>query len=155
MNNKCIECNSNIGKTSKRCKPCSNRVICKLHSGRNNIGWKGENASYKTKHQKINKYYGKAHRCENIKCSEKSKFYEWANISGKYKRSREDWIMLCHSCNIKMDYARRHGNKCKRGHEYTEKNTRIDKFDKRHCRECERERSLEWRKKYPGYHKNR
>lgn len=32
--------------------------------------------------------------------------YEWANISGEYKRERSDWVMLCPSCHRKIDMGK-------------------------------------------------
>ena len=83
-------------------------------SGINNPSWKGENAKYCSKHQAIYRKYGKANKCENKNCIyprinsrgdmlKKPKKYHWANISKKYKRDRNDWIMLCVSCHIKWD----------------------------------------------------
>jgi len=31
------------------------------------------------------------------------KRYEWANVSGKYRREREDFVRLCKKCHCKMD----------------------------------------------------
>lgn len=80
-------------------------MISNSNRGENSKQYKGDLASYKTKHKMINKHYGKAFMCEYD--IDHIGFYEWANISGKYKRDREDWMMLCHSCNIKMDNRKR------------------------------------------------
>lgn len=80
--------------------------------------WKGDNASYRAKHMWIVKHYGKANKCEQKGCSypkvvdagrriiEKPSRYEWANISGEYKRDRSDWVMLCPSCHRKIDMGK-------------------------------------------------
>ena len=69
--------------------------------------WKGNNASYVAKHMWIVKHYGKANKCEQKGCRYKSpKRYEWANISGEYKRDRSDWVMLCPSCHRKIDMGK-------------------------------------------------
>jgi len=76
--------------------------------------WKGENASYAAKHIWVNSHFGKANKCENPPCKyprknwdgkimDKPKRYEWANISGEYKRKRDDWKMLCPSCHRTKD----------------------------------------------------
>ena len=113
--------------------------------------WKGDKASYKQKHHYINWHLGKANHCENPNCRKTSNFFEWANISGSYKRDRSDWMMACHSCNARMDYIRRNGNKCKRGHEYTEKTTAWAKNGTRRCRICTKENSMEWRRTHTNY----
>lgn len=80
--------------------------------------WRGEKAGYAAKHIWIVKHYGKADRCEQKGCSypkvvdagrriiEKPSRYEWANISGEYKRDRSDWVMLCPSCHRKIDMGK-------------------------------------------------
>lgn len=73
-----------------------------------NKKYKGINAGYTAKHHWLYKWYGKASKCENTNCTyENPKLYEWANISGKYKRERDDYMQLCPSCHRKMDNARR------------------------------------------------
>jgi hypothetical protein len=72
--------------------------------------WKGDNASYTAIHAWVYRHFGKADKCEN--CTNKDhKRFEWANISGEYKRVREDWKMLCSKC-----HANEHKNWEKRWH---------------------------------------
>ena len=78
--------------------------------------WKGESAGYAAKHMWITKHYGRASKC-SLDSSHKAKRYEWANISGEYKRDMSDYIELCPSCHRKMDLKQTH---CKYSHEYTE-----------------------------------
>lgn len=77
--------------------------------------WKGDKAGYEGKHVYIHYKYGKASKCENPKCvyprmrlsnrkiMEAPKRYEWANISGKYRRDMNDWMQLCPSCHRFFD----------------------------------------------------
>jgi len=62
--------------------------------------------TYFTKHHKIWKLYGKADRCENSNCNERSNDYEWSNISGKYLEDRSDWRRLCTICHNNFDRRR-------------------------------------------------
>lgn len=95
-------------------------------------GWKGENAGYVAKHMWIKKHYGKANKCE--KCGTKNTSrYEWANISGEYKRERSDYMQLCPSCHRKFDLRKPY---CKHGHLYTPETTYIDSRGFRQCRIC-------------------
>lgn len=71
-------------------------------SGKNNPLWKGKNASYTAKHIWIAYNFGKPQFCEICKTSAKVK-YQWANISGKHKRDRNDWLRLCIPCHHKYD----------------------------------------------------
>ena len=73
-------------------------------TGQNNYFWKGENASYGAKHKWLVIHFGKADKCENPNCVFLNpKRFEWANINGKYKRKRNDYIMLCASCHRTWD----------------------------------------------------
>ena len=64
--------------------------------------WKGVKANYISVHWWINVHWERPPACEL--CGEKqSKKYEWANISGLYKRERSDWLNLCTSCHHKFD----------------------------------------------------
>jgi hypothetical protein len=104
--------------------------------------WLGDKAGYSAMHMWIRQEYGKASKCE--KCGTTQGKYEWANISGEYRRSREDYMELCPSCHHRMDW----GNFCSKGHEYTPQNTLWSK-DGRHrfCRECSRMRNKLFRQK--------
>lgn len=102
----------------------------------NHPEWKGDKASYSTKHQWIYNRYGKADKCEGFNCKEVTNNYEWANISGKYKRERSDWVKLCQSCHKFMDI----GNKCRKGHELTIDNSYINPTTgDRTCRKCKKD----------------
>lgn len=71
--------------------------------------------SYYAVHMYMLNHFGKATKCENLLCvyprkerangrmMEKPKRYEWANISGEYKRERADWMELCPSCHRMRD----------------------------------------------------
>lgn len=83
--------------------PWNKNKRCKKLAGKNNGCWKGENASYTAKHIWVKRCFGKANECKNKKCLGKSKNFDWANKSGKYKRIKSDWIMLCKSCHLLAD----------------------------------------------------
>lgn len=80
--------------------------------------WKGDKAGYQAKHMWVKKHYGKPSLCQQKGCIypkivdagrkvlEKPSRYEWANVSGGYKREREDWVQLCPSCHRKIDSGR-------------------------------------------------
>ena len=78
----------------------SYRRDCKL--GSKNSEWKGNRAGYFAKHARIYTLFGKPNECE--KCgTKKEKMYHWANLSGKYKTERSDWMRLCVPCHHKLD----------------------------------------------------
>ena len=81
-------------------------------TGNKRYNWKGDGVGYHALHAWLYRHFGKANKCENKDCKyprtgrrwmEKPKRYEWANLSGKYKRDRTDWIHLCPSCHRKFD----------------------------------------------------
>ena len=97
--------------------------------------YKGETARYETKHQWVYYHYGKAKICENKECKYKNpKKYHWANISGKYKRDRKDWIQLCPSCHKRMDYKPK--THCVYGHKLEGENLWINNRGNRVCKKC-------------------
>lgn len=63
--------------------------------------YKGDDASYTAKHIWVAYHYGKASKCEF--CGVKDRKYHWSNISGEYKRDRNDWQQLCIPCHKKFD----------------------------------------------------
>ncbi|MBQ2349666.1 MAG: hypothetical protein II393_00075 [Cytophagales bacterium] len=123
-----------MSKTSSEIsKRVSQSLIGKF--GEKSRRWKGEEAGYVAKHSWIIKHYGKANHCE--KChKENCSRYEWANISGKYKRDVNDYMQLCPSCHRKMDLKKEY---CKHGHLYSEENTYINLRGHKQCKQCMKE----------------
>jgi hypothetical protein len=73
-----------------------NRVV-----NENNNKWKGDDVGYYGLHIWIANHFGKPKKCEKCNC-EDDKRYHWHNISGDYKRDKDDWIRLCPSCHKKL-----------------------------------------------------
>lgn len=63
--------------------------------------WKGDSAGYYAKHAWVSRHFGKPDKCE--KCKTTQGIFEWANMSGTYKREREDWMRLCVKCHKSYD----------------------------------------------------
>ena len=78
-------------------------------AGVNSPHWKGNNVGYMGRHYRIRNQYGDPEFCEGCG-SEENQRYEWANISGKYKNDRNDWLRLCVSCHHKFDFKDRPRN---------------------------------------------
>ncbi len=77
--------------------------------GSNNINWAGDKASYGTVHDYISYHYGQPQICEHCdSVNLGSRKHQWANISGEYKRQREDWLRLCAKCHFKFDGRSKH-----------------------------------------------
>ena len=66
--------------------------------------WKGDKVSYSGAHHWIALHRGSPHYCEHCKKSNlRHRQYNWANISGEYKRDLNDYIRLCVECHRKYD----------------------------------------------------
>jgi DNA replicative helicase MCM subunit Mcm2 (Cdc46/Mcm family) len=53
-------------------------------------------------HKWLRATLGKANYCSNDS-SHQAKMYDWANISGEYKKDERDYKSLCRSCHIRFD----------------------------------------------------
>ncbi len=82
--------------------------------GDKNVNWKGKSVGYVALHSWMKRTYGKPKICENTICKYprftrkgilllKPKQYEWANITGKYDRERNNWARLCSHCHRLLD----------------------------------------------------
>lgn len=71
-------------------------------NGKENFNWKGDSVGYSALHSWIRKNKGTPKKCEHCGRTDKKK-YEWANISGEYKRDLNDWIRLCTKCHREFD----------------------------------------------------
>ena len=70
--------------------------------GESHSAWVGDDVGYGGLHSWIIRHYGKADHCSND-TSHITKRFEWANISGEYRRDINDFKQLCVSCHRKMD----------------------------------------------------
>ena len=72
--------------------------------GKKHHNWKGNKVGYGALHNWLRRNFGNATFCANNP-THTSKYFEWANISGKYKRDIKDFKPLCMSCHRKMDFT--------------------------------------------------
>src|SRR4030042_3557487 len=111
---------------------CGNKKISASKIESLNPQWRGDKVGYGCLHRWVERKLGKPNKCD--KCSSAdAKRYEWANISGEYKRDLTDWIRLCKSCHNLFD-----GNvTCKNGHSLGKDNLYIIKT-RPNCRICKK-----------------
>lgn len=64
--------------------------------------WKGDSVGYFGVHNWVYKIQGRPKICENCGSDTNPK-YEWANLSGEYKRNVSDWAQLCYLCHDLID----------------------------------------------------
>lgn len=64
-------------------------------------------SEYSLIHWWLKKNFGKASKCESLTCDKKpARRYEWAlRPNMKYERNRDNFMQLCKSCHIKMDFT--------------------------------------------------
>ena len=94
--------------------------------------WVGDEAGYSAVHMWLTQHYTKE-SCDHCnKPLEELSRLEWANISGEYKRDREDYLCLCPSCHRKMDL---YSTTCRNGH-IRDGNTRINNRGDQVCVVC-------------------
>jgi len=78
---------------------------CPQVAGQNNAGWKGDAVGYHALHAWVRRWLGAPRKCSACG-DEAARRYEWANISGEYRRDLSDWRRLCASCHRKEAYLR-------------------------------------------------
>lgn len=89
-----------------RGKYCSKRCCYTYRnspSGSDHFAWKGDEVGYSALHHWVESRLGKPNTCVHCYGSKDSKRFEWANVSGSYKRELTDWIRLCSKCHHAYD----------------------------------------------------
>lgn len=113
MNNRnCRVCDKSFKATNQQIKKgagkycsrkCHGKEMAQARKNDGNPAWKGDKVGYSGIHIWLRNNFGYLEKCE--RCGS-TKFVEWALRNGKkYERKRENFISLCRSCHMKMDYA--------------------------------------------------
>ena len=99
----------NTNKKNGQIKGESVRFISGHHTRNGNMAeenhpqWQGDNISYYGVHRWVERRIGKPKKCEYCGLDDPNRRYEWANISGKYKRDLKDYKRLCVPCHKIFD----------------------------------------------------
>jgi len=103
-------------------------------------------SQYRSVHLWVEYHIGKPKECSHCGTTNTTVVYEWANISGEYKRKPDDWVRLCRSCHRAYD-APTH---CKRGHERTPDNIYRNPSGDNICRICKQDYQKAYSKRRKG-----
>jgi hypothetical protein len=79
----------------------ANRRADNIYQGDKRMGNPFTGIQYASIHRFMARHYSKGARCE--KCGATNKRLTWANVSGKYLRDRNDWLVLCAKCHFHFD----------------------------------------------------
>jgi hypothetical protein len=79
------------------------RKISESHANEKHPRWKSNDASYATKHQWIQRHYGKATKCSICSIEGNGHQVHWANKDHKYRRKKEDYFQACAKCHGEYD----------------------------------------------------
>lgn len=113
--------------------PCA-LVGKNIHRGVSSSQWKGDQVGYKVLHKWVAKQLGKPRLCMNCGSTTASR-YEWANVSGDYKRHVTDWIRMCVKCHRNFDDLGKNQRGVVRSQDTIDKAIASSTFAKRtHCK---------------------
>ena len=85
------------------------RRLLSIPKGKNH--WRYQKHNIGAIHKWLNRYYGKANKCEKEDCLKKSSYFEWSLKKGKkYLRKKNNFWMLCRKCHTKYDMTRKRRN---------------------------------------------
>jgi hypothetical protein len=98
-------------------------------------------AEYRRIHYWIERRLGKPQSCEVCLTTDPTKWYDWANLSGEYKKLVSDWERKCRKCHMAKDKMKA---TCKKGHNLAGNNLYINPRGHRFCRQCKRTTMHEW-----------
>lgn len=96
--------NSQVNRGRKQTKEHIEKRVSQFR-GKKHYLWKDE-VKYRGVHMWLDRNFYKGNECQNCG-TKKSKRVEWANISGKYRKKRDDYLVLCTRCHNQLDKWRK------------------------------------------------
>lgn len=100
------------------------------------------NNQYMAVHHWVKYHLGTPKLCDACG-STTAKRYDWANISGEYKRDLSDWRRLCRFCHV----MEKNPGHCHKGHEFIPENIYTRPNGLRECRICKSEANKAYKAK--------
>ena len=89
--------------TAMKCFNITARVAAKRdQAGEKNSSWKGDSAGKRAFHRRLYAKHGKPEKCEVCQTKDKSRSYDYANLTGNY-HDITDYKPMCRSCHWKYD----------------------------------------------------
>jgi len=94
--------------TERICEGCGELAWIRRHRrfcSKSCSRWKGDDAGYKARHDRVDRARGNADRCIHrraIGCT--STTYNWAQIKGTSGLDVYDYVPMCRSCHTRYDY---------------------------------------------------
>lgn len=100
----CLNCKITFFRHGRKrqAKFCSRKCWSNFTRAENHPAWVGDSIGYSGIHDWIENVKGKPNKCQECGVVTAKRF-EWANISGKYKRELTDWKRLCSKCHHALD----------------------------------------------------
>ncbi len=103
----CKRCKRVFVPHNKRSKFCSYKCKGEAVRGRAHTRSKDSGHTIGYIHNWLSKTFGKATKCENYYCENRSTKFEWSCIHEKgYEKNRKNFWMLCKRCHIAYDAPR-------------------------------------------------
>jgi hypothetical protein len=95
-----------VSNAIKRLGLKSHKATKRNQWGSKNDNWRGKEATLVNKHRRLYRAFGQPSKCEVCGTEDKSKTYDWANLTGNYDDPK-DFKRMCRSCHRKYDNQRR------------------------------------------------
>lgn len=107
----CRDCGGPCLADSQRCNVCHCLNLASRQTGEHHGNWKGEDATYGAHHHWIKRWGTRTGSCRHCGLTPPPRRdgrvgTDWANVSGQYLRSLDDWLELCRPCHKKYDMER-------------------------------------------------
>lgn len=110
LSDPCVRLRMSIANKGKFISKETRKKLSELRKGDKNYNWKGNTASYSSKHKWLSKWVDKKNICTD--CGSVGVKTDWSNNDGLYRRDPNNYSERCRSCHARYDkILRRQGDK--------------------------------------------